>query len=357
LSNSLISIKIINWYDKNGRDLPWRHTRDPYKIWLSEIILQQTRVNQGLPYYYEFVENYPKVENLAAATEQEVLRSWQGLGYYSRARNLHACAKILVKKYNGEFPKTFKNILKLPGIGRYTAAAIASFAFKEPVPAIDGNVFRVLSRLYGIDKDILAARSRKEFEEVANDLIPLQEPDKFNQAMMEFGAMQCTPKSPDCTQCPVAVECYARETGRQADFPVKIKKVKVRKRFFHYFVFRYKEKIWLSQRSKGDIWQGLFDFWLSAENRDREIADSDINSLLTDLKIQDTVGEIDVSSEYKHVLTHQVILAQFILVDLTDKSSLEKLIKSNGGQFYSVEEIKDLPKPVLVSRYLNDAIF
>lgn len=350
---SFITKSLLDWYDINHRNLPWRNTRDPYKIWLSEIILQQTRVNQGLPYYLKFVENYPSVDKLAEAPEQEVLRLWQGLGYYSRARNLHQCAKLIVEKYNSKFPEEHKEILKLPGIGPYTAAAIVSFAFKKAVPAIDGNVFRVLSRLFGIESDTLAASARKEFEAIAYELIPQDKPDIFNQAMMEFGALQCVPKSPDCGSCPLAVECFARINNAQDKFPVKVKKLKVRKRYFNYFVFRVNGLYWMKERHKGDIWQGLYDFHLEEHNKDVELTDHDIAKNIDALPIPVKVLDVNLSPGIKHILTHQIIYANFFTVDLELKEEID--IRSEG--FYSVAEIKKLPKPVLVSKYLNEVIF
>ena len=220
--------QLIRWYSHQKRDLPWRRTNNPYKIWLSEIILQQTRVNQGMPYYLNFVDKYPTVNDLAAAQEQEVLRLWQGLGYYSRARNLHSCAKMVVGEYDGQFPNKFEELLKLKGIGRYTAAAIASMAFNQVNAVVDGNVYRVLSRVFGLYDDIAETKSAKVFEKLANELIPKDQPGEFNQAIMDFGAIQCTPKSPACAICPLSDSCYAFNKGETEQLPVKTKKVKVK---------------------------------------------------------------------------------------------------------------------------------
>ncbi len=350
---NFITDNLLKWYNANHRTLPWRETRDPYKIWLSEIILQQTRVNQGLPYYERFVEIYPTLDDLASASEQEVLRLWQGLGYYSRARNLHRCAKLLVEKYNSKFPKEYSEIRKLPGIGPYTAAAIASFAFKEVVPAIDGNVFRVLSRLFGVDSNILASASRKKFELLAEELIPQTQPDIYNQAMMEFGALQCVPKNPDCGSCPLAVECYARANNMQDKLPVKAKKLKVRKRYFNYIVIKAGACIWLKERPKGDIWQGLFDFKLHETNETPHLTELQLAEVIASLQLPAKVKEIKVSSVYKHILTHQVIYARFYTVNLLLKNGLP----TNKHGFYTFSEVKELPKPVLVSKYLNEVIF
>ncbi|WP_161622743.1 A/G-specific adenine glycosylase [Cesiribacter andamanensis] len=209
----MLTAKLLDWYQRNQRDLPWRQTRDPYRIWLSEVILQQTRVQQGLPYYQRFVEKFPTVEALAAATQQEVLRLWQGLGYYSRARNLHACAQQVVAQWGGAFPQTYHLLLSLPGIGRYTAAAIASFAFKEAVPVVDGNVYRVLARLYADPTDIAKPQAFAHFFALAQQLIDPRQPDVFNQALMEFGALHCTPQKPLCLYCPLKEHCQAYALG------------------------------------------------------------------------------------------------------------------------------------------------
>lgn len=350
---SEIRNKLLSWYRKNGRDLPWRETRDPYKIWLSEIILQQTRVNQGLPYYLSFVENYPTVDDLAIASEQEVLRLWQGLGYYSRARNLHRCSKIIVEKYNGKFPDNYKELLKLPGVGPYTAAAIASFAFGEVVPAIDGNVFRVISRLFGVEEDIMSPAGRKTFEKLSNELISTTEPDTYNQAMMEFGATQCTPKKPDCPSCPLAVGCYAREHGQQADFPVKLKKTKVTEKYYTYFVFAAGENLYMKKRQGEGIWEGLYDFYLIEQKISDDELTAQIDQAKATLNIDQHVKNYEVSETYKHILSHQKILATFVYIQLGG----EQISMRPKNGFYSFEKIIELPKPVLVSTYLNDIIF
>ena len=224
------SDKLVKWYLDNKRSLPWRDTNDPYKIWLSEVILQQTRVIQGLPYYQQFVETYPSVKDLAAAPEQEVLRLWQGLGYYTRARNLHKCAKVLATQYECAFPKTYEALQKLPGIGQYTAAAIASFAFNQAVAVVDGNVFRVLSRLFGIDSAINSPEGKYQFTELANHLLSKKDPALHNQAVMEFGALCCTPSNPKCSECPFNRSCLAYNNDLTSLVPVKVKSKAARKR-------------------------------------------------------------------------------------------------------------------------------
>ena len=251
---------IDGWYRQNKRDLPWRTTRDPYFIWLSEIILQQTRVDQGMNYYLKFTRNYPTIRHLAEASEQEVLNDWQGLGYYSRARNLHQTAKYIHKELNSSFPESYEKIIKLKGIGPYTAAAIASFAFDEGVAAVDGNVYRVLSRIFDIDLPIDSTQGKKAFQELANSLIPTKNPGDFNQGMMEFGAMQCTPVNPKCEHCPFSERCLAKMHNTIAARPVKAKKTAVRNRYFYYFIFRETDRICIQKRTQKDIWQHLFEF-------------------------------------------------------------------------------------------------
>src|SRR6185369_7763226 len=221
MRKDFFSSMIIDWYHANHRNLPWRATIDPYKIWLSEVMLQQTRVAQGLPYYERFVCSFPTVFDLAMATEQNVLRLWQGLGYYSRARNLHRCAKEVVEKFNGHFPNSFNELSKLPGIGDYTAAAIASIAFRQPVAVVDGNVYRVLARVFGIEKDITSGEGKKHFFSFANELINKERPDLFNQAVMEFGALHCVPKKPKCGECIFSKSCEANQRNLQAVLPIK----------------------------------------------------------------------------------------------------------------------------------------
>src|ERR1041385_985871 len=250
---------LLSWYARNRRDLPWRKTRDPYKIWLSEVILQQTRVQQGLPYYLAFVKKCPDVKKLAAAPEDEVVKLWQGLGYYSRARNLHAAAKMVVKDFAGKFPGNYEDLRKLKGIGDYTAAAIASLSFDERKAVVDGNVYRVLSRIFGIEDAIDSTVGKKIFSELANELISQKFPADHNKAIMEFGALQCVPKNPDCKNCPFVLHCYAQKKKIIHLFPLKSKKTKITDRFFYYLVIRHKGHIYIKQRTGKDIWKGLFD--------------------------------------------------------------------------------------------------
>lgn len=344
--------QLISWYKHQKRDLPWRHTKNPYKIWLSEIILQQTRVKQGMPYYFKFIEQYPTVNDLAGASESEVLRLWQGLGYYSRARNLHACAKTIKEELGGEFPRTFEGLLKLKGIGRYTAAAIASMAFDQPNAVVDGNVYRVLSRVFGLEHDIADSKSTRIFEEKANELITPRSPGEFNQAMMDFGAIQCTPKSPSCAICPMSGFCFAFNNGRQHDLPVKSKKVKVKNRYFSYFIFEHEGKLLMRQRGPKDVWQGLYDFHL-----EESITTKSEDEILGFLNGQRNLIIQSISTEIKHVLTHQRIFTRFIRVEVLDLGNFETLAKEKSLKAFEIEEIRELPKPILIQNFLKEHFY
>ena len=255
------STKIISWYQQNYRDLPWRNTNDAYKIWLSEIILQQTRVSQGLPYYINFVTAFPTVNDLANADEQEVLKLWQGLGYYSRARNLHFTAKLVVQNHNGIFPTTYDELIKLKGIGTYTAAAIASFSANEAVAVVDGNVFRVLSRVFNVDYDISQNSSKKYFIELAQKLLSTTQPNLHNQAIMEFGALQCVPKSPNCLDCVFNDSCEAYKLKIVSELPVKLKKNKITKRFMNFILVHDASGNYIMNKRTGNgIWKNLYEF-------------------------------------------------------------------------------------------------
>lgn len=360
----LFSEKVVEWYLEHRRALPWRNTRDPYRIWLSEIILQQTRVAQGLPYYRAFVKRYPGVRQLAAASEREVLRLWQGLGYYSRARHLRECAKTVVEDFSGKFPSTSAKLRQLKGIGDYTAAAIASFAFNEPVAVVDGNVFRVLSRVFGVREDIASSKGKKVFTALANRLVPADQPRLHNEAVMEFGALHCTPRNPACHTCPFSRVCTARREGLQQILPIKRGKVSASHRRFYYIVLRDGDR-WLMRKRQGrDIWKGLFDFPL--------VESQATLSPLKALKAWRENSGISVSihrrpfvfGPYRHVLTHQVIEARFVEVSVAEQyggtdelSSIARdktLFKKEGVAFYSSRQVGKLPKSVLISRYLGE---
>lgn len=296
---------IISWFQENGRALPWRETKDPYAIWLSEIILQQTRIAQGWEYWERFMAQYPKVEELAAASEDEVLRLWQGLGYYSRARNLHAAAKQIVAL--GKFPDTLEDIKALKGVGDYTAAAIGSFAFDIPAAVVDGNVYRVLSRYFGIDTPINSTQGKKEFAALAQSLIPASDAVAYNQGMMDFGAIQCTPQSPKCLLCPLAETCVALREGRVEELPVKLKTLKVQTRRLAYIYIRCNGEIAIHRRGEGDIWQGLWEPYNV----------SDLSALPTF-----EAPLVLKAKDVKHVLTHRILLADFYLLETKNRPLL-----------------------------------
>jgi len=304
------SNKLVSWYQNYKRDLPWRNTVNPYHIWLSEIILQQTRVLQGTPYYLAFLKAFPTIEDLASASENKVLKMWQGLGYYSRARNLHYTAKDIVNNFGGEFPKDHKKVLEFKGIGSYTAAAITSFAFDMPYAVVDGNVIRVLSRVFGVSIPFDTSAGKKEFQYLAQELLIEKEAAIYNQAIMEFGALQCKPKSPDCSSCPMQDFCVAYATDSVAELPVKSKKIKVKDRFLYYLFIEQEDDIFLGKRKSG-IWTGLYEFpfleFLIKMN-EKQVMQSDE---WLRIFLNSTCEVKSISSEFIHILSHQKIHAQF----------------------------------------------
>lgn len=337
--------KLVVWYRANQRSLPWRDSQNPYFIWLSEVILQQTRVVQGLPYYLRFVEQFPTVQALAKAEESEVLRLWQGLGYYSRARNLHATAKLVSEKYEGIFPTKYDELLKLKGIGTYTAAAIASFSTGERVAVLDGNVFRVLARNFGIFEDIAGGKAKKIFTETAQELLPEGSSTEYNQAIMEFGALHCKPANPDCANCIFQVSCYAFAHKKQGELPVKIKKTKTRQRQFDYLVWEHEDKVLMKVRTAKDIWQGLYDFDL-LEN---------IDFLETDFGKKMEIKSI--SPIFAHTLTHQQLSVRFLRLEIKEKAIFEQLKQEKGLQVFQKNDLEALPKPILIANYLVNYFF
>jgi A/G-specific adenine glycosylase len=305
---------LLGWFKKNHRDLPWKNTKDPYKIWLSEIILQQTRVEQGHSYYLRFVEQYPTVEALASAPLDDELKLWQGLGYYSRARNLHLTAQTVTTHHSGQFPASSSALLSLKGIGEYTAAAIASFAFGESAPALDGNGYRILTRVFGIYTPIDSNEGKKTLRKLAQELIPQRYPADFNQALMDFGSLVCVPKSPKCTDCPMNAGCYAFDAGKVAELPVKSRKPEIHTRYFHYFIVHEKHHVYLHQRSGSDIWKGLYEFPLI--ETEAEVSPEKITAQAAWKKLfsGEKVQIANVSPLIKHQLTHQTLWARFYLV-------------------------------------------
>ncbi len=347
-----ITNRLLAWYGASQRDLPWRHTKDPYKIWLSEIIMQQTRVAQGLDYYNRFVSTFPTVFDLASADEQEVLKLWQGLGYYSRARNLHFTAKEIVTKYGGKFPGTYAGLLKLKGVGAYTAAAISSIAFGEVQPVVDGNVMRVMTRLFAIHEPIDSVQGKKMIHQAACELIDPKQPDIFNQAIMDFGALQCTPGNPNCGDCVLQDFCLALERKQVSSLPVKKGKTQVRDRYFYYFFFQIAEKgetyCLLNKRQAGDIWQNLFDFPLLESPTalsEAEILHSPLLKNLTKGVRWEVKG---VSKEYLHKLSHQNIRATFICL----AAGIPNL-DGTAYQLVSGKDMEQFPIPKLIDNYLT----
>tara|TARA_B100000902_G_C27281959_1_gene902261 strand:- start:346 stop:1389 length:1044 start_codon:yes stop_codon:yes gene_type:complete len=339
------SNNLVNWYHANKRDLPWRNTVNAYHIWLAEIILQQTRVMQGMLYYLAFIKEFPNIEDLANASEDKVLKMWQGLGYYARARNLHFTAKDITKNYGGKFPNDYHNILKLKGVGLYTAAAISSFAFDMPYAVVDGNVIRVLSRVFGIDTAYDTTIGRKKFQSLAQQLLIIENPAIYNQAIMEFGALQCVPKSPDCIACPMQGFCKAYIFNMVENLPVKSKKIKVINRFLHFFIIKDKGNIYIKKRSKG-IWTGLYEFpFLEFKYRvsEKEVLDSE--EWLNLFK----VNKIDVclvSNEFIHVLSHQKIYAQFWQLKAKD-------ISLKGYKLVPKKDLLNYPVSRLTEKYFE----
>ncbi|OHX67207.1 A/G-specific adenine glycosylase [Flammeovirga pacifica] len=349
-----LASSLINWYESNKRDLPWRHTQDPYKIWLSEIILQQTRVQQGLPYYEKFVSNFPTVKDFAEADIDTILHLWQGLGYYSRARNMHVAAQQVIDQYNGHFPDNYKELLSLKGVGNYTAAAIASFAFREKVATVDGNVYRVLSRVFNIEEDIASGKGQKIFTEVANQLISENQPDIFNQALMEFGAIHCTPKQPKCETCPFVQSCESRLHQIIDQRPVKLKKVKVINQYLKYLLIEHDGKYLMKKRQEGDIWAGLFDFPLVITSEKEQSLSNGI--ILENTQLGINTKDIFFSSEpIKHLLSHRRLFIEFFHVKL--QTLLDTQSDIFQYRWMDINEIQSVGKPIILENYLRKNIY
>lgn len=342
------SQNILIWYAQNKRTLPWRRTRDPYKIWLSEIMLQQTRVVQGTPYYLKFIANFPTVYDLAKASEENVLKLWQGLGYYSRARNLHATAKIVVEVYDGIFPNTYEGLLKLKGVGDYTASAIASICFDEAQPVVDGNVYRVLARYYGVETPINSTEGIKYFKKLAREVMDGINIRDYNQGLMEFGAIQCAPKKPNCLLCPLNESCVALKERKIEQLPVKLKKTKVRNRYFNYLVPIIEtedgeKRTLLQQRIGKGIWQNLWEFpLLESEN---EITLEKVKKHLSEVLTLDESPEVIPHNEklIVHKLSHQHLHTRFWVVKTT----------TNLKGSFPIVKLEDFPVPVLIDDFIK----
>ncbi|MFN4027343.1 MAG: A/G-specific adenine glycosylase [Flavobacterium sp.] len=338
------SKSLIQWYLQNKRDLPWRNTVDPYFIWLSEIMLQQTRVAQGLPYFLRFTEAFPTVFDLAKATEEEVLKLWQGLGYYSRARNLHKTAQQVAFDYDGVFPESYAELLKLKGIGEYTAAAIASFAYNESVPVVDGNVYRVLSRYFEVETDIASSGAKKEFMQLAAELLPAGEANLFNQAVMEFGALQCVPKNPDCANCIFNNSCAALQKKKVTLLPIKSKKLKVKTRFFNYLVYTDEvNNTLIEKRTQKGIWHNLYEFPLL--ETEKEVSFEELLDLMSNQDIKNKILEVSRfnTALIVHKLTHQHLNIHFWKITVEGKLS--------GGTNW--ESVKKMPFPIVIHNFIE----
>jgi len=335
---------LIYWYLQNKRDLPWRKTKNPYLIWLSEIILQQTRIDQGLDYYLKFSEHYPTVYDLANAQEETILKLWQGLGYYSRARNLHFSARYIVNELNGNFPKTYTELLKLKGVGDYTASAIASICYNEPTAVVDGNVYRVLARYFGIETPINSTKGIKEFKKLAQNLIAIKDPGDYNQAIMEFGAKQCKPQNPNCIECPLNTSCKALQQKSIDILPIKVNKIKIKHRYFNYLVINNDETLLQQRKSKG-IWQNLYEFPLIESTNNLTIKeliqseqfDSIFNGAKTRVKLHNQKPII-------HKLSHQHLYTNFWIIE--SSKSFDNSISWNDFDKY--------PVPTLIHNFVSE---
>lgn len=342
---------LLDWSEAQERPMPWKGEKNPYYIWLSEIILQQTRVEQGWAYYLKFKENYPQVEDLAKAPEDEVMKLWEGLGYYSRARNLHAAAKYIVADLAGVFPSTYEEILKLKGVGPYTAAAISAFAYGLPQAVLDGNVYRVLSRIFGIETPIDSSQGKKEFQQLADALLYRKDSGKYNQAIMDFGATQCKPKQALCESCPMANQCVAKNQQKVGLLPIKSKRIKKRTRYFYYLRLRFKNKSYIIKRRRKDIWQNLYEFPM-IENSEA----IDYEEVFNQKDFQERFPErgnwtlIGSSKSYKQTLTHQKIFAVFMEIQL----SSPLISASNEIQEVNESELNNFAFPKIIDCYLKD---
>ncbi len=334
---------LFDWYQHHKRDLPWRQTKEPYKVWLSEIILQQTRVQQGLSYYKRFMEDYPKIQDLAQASEQDVLNLWQGLGYYSRARNLHFTAKDIIENYAGIFPNNYKQLLKLKGVGTYTAAAIASFCYDEAVAVLDGNVFRVLSRIYGVETPIDSNEGKRIFGELAQKKLDRKHPADYNQAIMEFGALHCTPKQPQCSDCPFSADCVAFQTGKTDWFPVKSKKIKQKERFLNFLLIKNHDEIIIEKRTHNDIWKNMYQLPLIEKSKEEDIKEEEMDLIFKRYGIKKRQMPMLIHQQ-THKLTHQNLHIRFWLLKFDEKNI--NAVKIN--------QINRFPMPIVIVNFLDN---
>lgn len=349
-NNSVITSLLMSWYEKEGRDLPWRRTTDPYKIWISEIILQQTRVAQGRDYYFRFIERFPDIVSLATAEEDEVLKLWQGLGYYTRARNVHAAAKQVTHTFNGIFPSIYSDIISLKGVGEYTAAAIASIAFHEPHAVVDGNVYRVIARLFGIALSIHSSEGKKVIKEMAQSLLDIKDPGRYNQAVMDFGAIICTPVQPKCTLCVLQDYCIAFAGNQVGKLPVNDRKILIRNRYFYYFHILHNGNTYLQKRNGSDIWKNLFEFPLIETPESSDFAELERNEAFRKLFSGIPALSVNHRLAIKHQLTHQAIHTHFYQITIPDEVSYntpEGILKIEN------EQLSEFPVSRLIHKYLE----
>lgn len=345
-----ISPVLLRWYEKNKRELPWRETSDPYIIWISEVILQQTRVDQGWDYFLRFIQRFPDAETLAEAQEDEVLKLWQGLGYYSRARNLHAAAKQVVTDFNGKFPATYSDVLSLKGVGGYTAAAIMSIAYNQPYAVVDGNVFRVISRLFAVETPVNTSEGKRIITDIAQSVLHPELPGTHNQAMMDFGATICTPARPQCDECPLKPACLAYIQNKVSAYPVKNRKKSVRNRYFHYFHIEHNGNTYIRRRGESDIWKNLYEFPLIETGEPADFVQLERSEAFKHLFTSETSMSVNSPVRFKHVLSHQVIYADFYHIILTGKEIFyppENTIKIPDNQ------LSEYPVSRLIHKYLE----
>lgn len=342
-----ISNILTRWYKEKRRDLPWRNTNDPYIIWVSEVILQQTRVDQGYAYFSRFVETFPTVQSLAEAEETEILKLWQGLGYYSRARNMHVAARMVENEFGGVFPNNYADVLRLKGVGEYTAAAVVSFAYNHPYAVVDGNVYRVLSRLFAIGTPINTGKGKREFAELAQSLLDERNVGEHNQAIMEFGALQCIPVSPNCEECPLSLLCLSNAKKEVKKYPVKEKKLTVKDRYFYYFDIHCGKDVFLKKRSEKDIWQNLYEFPLIEKEKKLEFDELQTQKEFRDMFASGRNVKIRHAMNVKHVLSHQRIHASFYVVEVDEISFDDSYLRIKK------ESAADFPVSRLVDKYLE----
>ncbi len=343
------SSKLLDWYYQGPRELPWKKNKDPYQIWISEIILQQTRVAQGTPYYHRFLAKFPSIKTLANAHEDEVLQVWQGLGYYSRARNMHAAAKQIKDLFNGIFPSNYKDILSLKGVGPYTAAAISSFAYDQPYAVVDGNVIRVLTRFKGIQEDVSSGKTIKGIQHLAQEFLDVNNPSDYNQAIMDFGALHCKSQNPLCESCIYKNDCYANQNGLVDRLPFKSKRTKTKTRYIHHFDIRMDGKLVLRKRGNKDIWAGLYDFLTMDGEKSQRLKSSEIKDYLSD-KFSSVFekSEVEFVTKIKHVLTHRIIEAFFYRIEIEKTPDL-----LNELDFVEQKKISNFAVSTLLQKYLD----